>query len=87
MILPLLTISNSVPNGAKYYAQSSLIALSLLDFFLIEEISEVPLFSMIIDVILANPLMDNMRVPIEVIQFDFVQGEVRVNVTTDVVCV
>jgi len=64
-----------------------LIALSLLDFFLIEEISEVPLFSMIIDVILANPLMDNMRVPIEVIQFDFVQGEVRVNVTTDVVCV
>ncbi len=35
LILPLLTISDSVLNGAKYYAQLSLIVLKLLDFLLI----------------------------------------------------
>ncbi len=31
--------------------------------------------------------MDYVRVPIEIIQFDFMQEEVRVNVTTEVVCI
>ncbi len=39
----------------------------------------------IIDVVLDNPLLGNVGVPIEVVQFDFVQGEVQVNVTTDVI--
>ncbi len=38
LILPLLTISDSALNGAEYDAQSSLIALRLPDFFLIQEI-------------------------------------------------
>ncbi len=40
---------------------------------------------MIVDVVLDNPLPNNIGMSIEVIQLDFVQGEVRVNVTTDVV--
>ncbi len=40
---------------------------------------------MIIDIILDHPLTSDVGVPVEVVQFDFVQGEVRVNVTTDVV--
>src|SRR6266404_2259532 len=52
LILPPLTISDSILNGAKYNAQSLLIALRLPDFFLMSEIDEIPLFSMIIDVIL-----------------------------------
>ena len=42
-------------------------------------------FSVIVDVVLNYPLMNDIWVPIEIVQFDFVQGEVRVNVTTDVV--
>ena len=45
----------------------------------------IPLFAVIIDVVLDDPLLSNVRVPIEVVQFDFMQGEVRVNVTTDVI--
>ncbi len=40
---------------------------------------------MIIDVVLDDPLPNNVGMTIEVIQFDFVQGEVRVNVMTNVV--
>ena len=40
---------------------------------------------MVVDVVLCNPLTNNVRVTVEVVQFDFVQEEVRVNVTTDVV--
>ncbi len=40
---------------------------------------------MIINVVLDHPLTSDVGVPIEVVQFDFVQGEVRVNVMTDVV--
>jgi len=40
---------------------------------------------MIIDVILGDPLPDNAVIPVEVIQVDFVPGEVQVNVTTEVV--
>ena len=45
----------------------------------------IPLFTVNVDVVLDNPLLGNIGVPIEVVQGDFVQGEVRVNVTTDVV--
>ena len=38
-----------------------------------------------VDVVLDDPLLRNVGMPIEVIQFDFVQGEVRVNVMTDVI--
>ena len=40
---------------------------------------------MIIDIVLDDPLPNDVGMTVEVIQFDFVQGEVRVNVTTDVV--
>ncbi len=40
---------------------------------------------MIIDVVLNNPLPDDVGMSVEVVQVDFVQGEVRVNVTTGVV--
>ncbi len=40
---------------------------------------------MIIDIVLDDPLPDDVWMSVEVVQFDFVQGEVRVNVTTDVV--
>jgi len=53
-----------------------LIALRLSDFLLISEVHEVSLFSIVIDVILAYPLTDDVRVPIEIVQFDFVQEEV-----------
>ena len=85
MILPPLTISDSVPDGAKYNAQSSLIVLRLPDFLLVSEICEVPLFAVVVDIVLGNPLTNNVRVTVEVIQVDFMQGEVQVNVTTDVV--
>jgi len=62
-------------NGAKYNAQVVLVALRLSDFFLKLEINEVPLFSMIIDVVLDNPLTDQIRCPVDVIQIDFVQGK------------
>jgi len=39
---------------------------------------------MIIDVVLDDPLPDNAGIPVEVVQVDFVQGEVRVNVMTKV---
>ncbi len=42
-------------------------------------------FVMNINVVLDDPLPSNVGVPIEVVQGDFVQREVRVNVTTDVV--
>ncbi len=85
MILPPLTIHDSVLNGAKYNAQLSLIVLRLPDLFLISEIGEIPLFTMMIDIILDDPLTDQIRCPVDVIQFDFMQEEVRVNVTTNVV--
>ncbi len=70
-----MTISDSVPYGAKYDAQSSLISLRLPDFFLIEEIRKIPLFMVIIDIVLGDPLANNIRVTIEVIQVDFMQGK------------
>ena len=82
-----MTISDSILNGAKYDAQSSLVALRLLDLFLMSKITEVPLFSMIIDVVLDNPLTDQIQCPVDVIQVDFVQGEVQVNVMTKVMCI
>ncbi len=39
----------------------------------------------VVDIVLGNPLTNNIWVTVEVIQIDFMQGEVRVNVTTDVV--
>ena len=45
----------------------------------------VPLFTVNVDVVLDDPLLGDVGVPIEVVQVDFVQGEVRVNVTTDVI--
>jgi len=82
-----LTISDSVLNGAKYDAQSLLIALRLSDLFLIKEVCEVSLLAMIVNVVLDDPLTNQVWCPVDVIlqQFDFVQGEVRVNVTTNVV--
>ncbi len=85
MLLPPLTVCDSVTYGAKYNAQLSLIALRLPDFFLIQVIPTIPLFAVIVDVVLDDPLLRNVGMPIEVIQFDFVQGEVRVNVMTDVI--
>src|SRR6266404_6609833 len=87
LILPPLTISDSVLNGAKYNAQSSLVTLRLSDLFLITEVCEVSLLAMIIDVVLDDPLMNQVWCPVDIIlrQFDFMQGEVQVNVTTDVV--
>ncbi len=38
-----------------------------------------------VDVVLDDPLLGDVWVPIEVVQGDFVQGEVRVNVTTVVI--
>ncbi len=38
-----------------------------------------------VNIVLDYPLLGDVGVPIEVVQDDFVQGEVRVNVTTDVV--
>ncbi len=38
-----------------------------------------------VNIVLDDPLLGDIRVPIEVVQGDFVQGEVRVNVTTDVI--
>jgi len=70
-----LTISDSVPYGAKYDAQSLLILLRLSDLLLIKEIHKVPLFTVIVDIVLCNPLSNNVRVTIEVIQVDFVQGK------------
>jgi len=64
-----------------------LIALRLPDFFLIQEIGEVPLFMVIIDIVLDNPLSNDIRVTVEVVQFDFMQEEVQVNVMTEVICV
>ncbi len=75
LILPLLTISDSILDGAKYNAQSSLIALRLSDLFLMSEIDEIPLFTMVIDIILDNPLTDQIWCPVEVIQVDFMQGK------------
>ena len=40
---------------------------------------------MIIDIVLDDPLADQVRGPVDVIQVDIVQGEVQVNVTTNVV--
>ncbi len=80
-----MTVCDSVTYGTKYDAQSFLIALRLSDFLLIKVIPVIPLFAVVIDVVLDDPLLRNVRVPIEVVQFDFVQGEVRVNVMTDVV--
>ncbi len=80
-----MTVSDSIAYGAKYDAQSSLIALRLSDLFLIQEIPSIPLFTMNVNVVLDHPLLGNIGVPIEVVQGDFVQGEVRVNVTTDVI--
>src|SRR6267378_2998278 len=85
LFLPLLTVSDSVTYGAKYDAQSSLIALRLSDFFLIKEIPSISFFTVNVDVVLDDPLLGDVWMPIEVVQGDFVQGEVRVNVTTDVV--
>ncbi len=34
---------------------------------------------------MGDPLSDDTTIPVEVIRFDFVQVEVRVNVTTNVV--
>src|SRR5882762_11248374 len=79
LILPPLTISDSVLNGAKYNAQSSLIVLRLSDFFLISEVCEVSLLAVVIDVVLDDPLTNQVWRPVDVIQFDFMQGEVRVN--------
>ncbi len=70
-----MTISDSIPDGAKYDAQSSLIALRLSDFFLIKEVREIPLFTVIVNVVLGDPLTNNVRVTVEVVQFDFVQGK------------
>src|SRR6266404_98487 len=85
LFLPRLTVRDSVTYGAKYYAQSSLIALRLPDFFLIQVIPSIPLFSVNVNVVLDDPLLGDVGVPIEVVQGDFVQGEVRVNVMTNVV--
>ena len=38
----------------------------------------------VIDVLLDNILQNKMSVMLEIVHGDFVQGEVRVNVTTDV---
>ena len=85
MILPLLTISNSILNGTKYNAQLSLIVLRLSDLFLVSEIGKVSLLVMIVNVVLDDPLTDQIWCPVDVIQVDFMQGEVQVNVTTKVV--
>ena len=74
MFLPLLTVSDSVTYGAKYDAQSSLVALRLSDFFLIEEIPSISFFTVNVDVVLDDPLLGDVGVPIEVVQGDFVQG-------------
>ena len=47
----------------------------------------VTFFAVNVDVVLDYPLLGNVWVPIKVVQGDFVQGKVRVNVTTVVVCV
>jgi len=62
-----------------------LIALRLSDLFLVSEIGEVSLLMVIVDIVLDDPLTDQIWCPVDVIQVDFVQGEVQVNVTTDVV--
>src|SRR6266404_728944 len=85
LVLPPLTFCVSVTDGAKYDTQSSLVALRLSDFLLIQEIPAISFFAVNVDVVLDNPLLGNVWVPIKVVQGDFVQGEVRVNVTTDVV--
>ena len=85
LILPLLTIKDSILNGTKDYGESILILLTLSDLFLYKEISKVPLFTMVIDIVMGDPLSDDTTIPVEVIRFDFVQVEVRVNVTTNVV--
>ena len=74
MFLPPLTVSDSITYGAKYYAQSSLIALRLPDFFLKKIIPAIPLFLVNVDVVLDHPLLGDVGVPIEVVQGDFVQG-------------
>ncbi len=45
----------------------------------------VPFLAVMVDVLLRNVLQNKVSVVLEVIHADFVQGEVRVNVTTDVV--
>jgi len=62
-----------------------LIALRLPNFFLVEKILAIAFFTVNVDVVLDYPLLGNVWMPIKVVQGDFVQEEVRVNVTTDVV--
>jgi len=46
------------------------------DLFLVGSIGEVPLFAVIVNIILDDPLLNNIRMAVEVIQIDFVQVEV-----------
>src|SRR6266403_682217 len=71
LFLPLLTVSDSVTYGAKYDAQSLLIVLRLSDLFLMSEIDEIPLFAMVVDVVLDNPLTDQIWCPVDVILQQF----------------
>src|SRR6266404_6757638 len=75
LILPPLTIKDSVLYGTKYYCKSSLISLSPPDFFLKGSICQISLLMVLVNLILANPLTNDMRMPIEIIQCDFMQGE------------
>jgi len=45
----------------------------------------VSLVNIVVYTVLDVPLSDNVTIAVEVVQGDFVQGEVQVNVTTEVV--
>ncbi len=45
------------------------------------------LLDVIVNAVLDNPPTDDAMIPVEVVQGDFVQGKVRVNVMTEVMCI
>ncbi len=71
LFLPPLTISDSILNGTKYNAQLSLIILRLSDLFLISEICEVSLLAVIVDIVLDDPLTDQVWCPVDVVLRQF----------------
>jgi len=87
LILPLLTVKNSVSNGTLYPSNIFLVPLASPDCFLESKICYMSLLDVIVNAVLDNPPTDDAMIPVEVVQGDFVQGKVRVNVMTEVMCI